>query len=294
MKKDEYILRMLTKVSHKRREYFVVSRVIHLLNDFDVEFTTQQLVRRPNGKRALTDMYFPQFGIHLEIDEAYHNSADQVLKDKRRSEEIISVSEHQIRRIDASASLKEIARQTDMFVHEILAERDKLKFENLFVPWNYEMQFNPEAYRGVGKISVKDRVMFRRQADALRLFGYTKGNYQRGVWKLKGRGGDFVWFPRLYKQKNWDNELSVCGTKIIERTCSVKTDNNQERSPQYYKENINRIVFARATDALGGVFYRYVGTFRFCSKSSKSGEAHFELQRSEEDICLPPEGSYPN
>ncbi|WP_323716132.1 AbaSI family restriction endonuclease [Paracoccus aminovorans] len=85
MSKDDYILRSLSKTRHKRIEHFVVNRIYHLLDDPEIEFVCQQLVRRSDGP-ALTDMYFPQFRLHLEVDEPFHErnvEADQTLLHKR-------------------------------------------------------------------------------------------------------------------------------------------------------------------------------------------------------------------
>ncbi|MGB0960310.1 MAG: AbaSI family restriction endonuclease [Halocynthiibacter sp.] len=63
--KDEFILRSLSKIQHKQWELFVVSRIINglVMDDGDVEFVCQQLIRRSKERYALTDLYFPQFGI---------------------------------------------------------------------------------------------------------------------------------------------------------------------------------------------------------------------------------------
>jgi very-short-patch-repair endonuclease len=153
--KDEYILRSLTKVSRKRWEYFVVSRILHRLDDPDIEFVTQQLVRRPDGGRALTDMYFPQFGIHVEIDEGQHFTTEHQEADKHRTEDIVSVTQHQVHRIAAARRnidgkfeplpLSEICRATDHFVKKL----QTLKAENLangsFSKWDFEHQFETTA-----------------------------------------------------------------------------------------------------------------------------------------------------
>lgn len=288
MTRDDYILRMLTKVSKKRLEYFVVSRVIHGLNDFEIEFVTQQLVRRPDGSRALTDMYFPQFGIHLEIDEAQHEHEIHKAADKKRTEDIVSVTDHQIDRIKASVPLDQIIKQTDKFILKLRALRDTKKSNNDFVPWDLEKRYDPETYRDSGAIRVEQNVLFRRQADALRLFDYKGGNYQRGGWRLKDGSDDFVWFPRLYKQHLWDNELSARGNEIVERPLH----NKESIPPIKYEENFNRIVFARARDVLGHTLYRYVGTFRHNPLKSKIGENYFDLRTSQQEILLPPKGTY--
>jgi len=81
MDKKEYIIRQLGRTKNKRYESYVVTRIVHLLNDFSIKFVTQQYVSRPEG-RALTDLFFPQFGIHIEVDEGQHFTCAAIKEDK--------------------------------------------------------------------------------------------------------------------------------------------------------------------------------------------------------------------
>ena len=119
----EYITRSLNKIRHKKYESYVINRIVHQLNDFTLKFITQQYVKRSDNKIALTDLYFPQLGIHVEIDEGHHfektdsitrkfeyvddftNSnphyvITQTYEDKFREEDIISITGHEILRIN--------------------------------------------------------------------------------------------------------------------------------------------------------------------------------------------------
>lgn len=73
MNKLEFVAKQLDKTKKKRYEQLVVHRIWNTLNDLRVKFVTQQFVKRPTG-RAMTDMYFPQFGIHIEVDEGHHKA----------------------------------------------------------------------------------------------------------------------------------------------------------------------------------------------------------------------------
>ncbi|HFF4823898.1 TPA: AbaSI family restriction endonuclease, partial [Acinetobacter baumannii] len=114
----DYVIRQLGRTKNKRYETYVVSRIIHLLNDFTLKFVTQQFVRLSNKKIALTDLYFPQLGIHIEVDEEHHflrnskmeyslNQIDEPLysishteSDAMREEDIISITGHKIFRVN--------------------------------------------------------------------------------------------------------------------------------------------------------------------------------------------------
>ena len=64
----DYYATIFKKIRNKRYEFFVISRIVHLLNDRALEFTTQQLVRTDKG-RFLLDLYFPQLKFAIEVDE---------------------------------------------------------------------------------------------------------------------------------------------------------------------------------------------------------------------------------
>lgn len=54
--KDDFILRMLSKIQKKKWENYVVNRIVHKLDDPEIEFICQQYVARSDGKYALVDL----------------------------------------------------------------------------------------------------------------------------------------------------------------------------------------------------------------------------------------------
>ncbi len=44
MDKKEYIIRQLNRAKNKKYELYVISRIIHLLDNNDIKFVTQQYV----------------------------------------------------------------------------------------------------------------------------------------------------------------------------------------------------------------------------------------------------------
>lgn len=116
MAKINYISRQLARTAKKGLELYVVSRIWHLLNDLTIKFVTQQYVVRPQGY-ALTDMYFPQLKLHLEIDEAGHKS--RVEEDKLRQADIVNATGHEVLRINVDNTVEEINRQVEVLVERI-------------------------------------------------------------------------------------------------------------------------------------------------------------------------------
>ena len=93
MNKLEFISRQFSKAEKKRFEHYVVTRIWHSLDDLSIKFVTQQYVSRPDS-RALTDMFFPQLQIHIEIDEGHHKK--QIEWDKLREVDIINATGHEV------------------------------------------------------------------------------------------------------------------------------------------------------------------------------------------------------
>ena len=107
MDKKEFIIRQLGRTKNKKYEAYVVTRIIHLLDDFSIKFITQQYVTRPEG-RALTDLFFPQFGVHIEVDEGQHFIIGNIEEDKIREADIVNATGHEILRVDVTKSFDDI------------------------------------------------------------------------------------------------------------------------------------------------------------------------------------------
>ncbi len=291
MQKFEYILRSLTKISRKKWEFFIISRIIHKLDDDDLEFVTQQYVRRSNGDYALTDLFFPQLNIHLEIDEPFHNKAFD--EDQRRENDIVLVTDHQIKRIKVDDQGREkplsaIRSEVDQFVQLIRDIKDTKCREEEFSPWDWEHKFSSTPIIERGYLDVADNVTFRTQIEAMRCFGFTGSGYQRGAWTIPDGSRDMVWFPRLYKHFIWHNELTSNGHHIYERALNDegRLSIAKQIKDAKAKPNSKMIVFAKAKDTLGANLLRYVGTFQINLDDSNSDVIQFDLIRSREPVRL--------
>src|SRR6056300_1519980 len=88
--KANYVANTLAKLKHKKWELYIVSRIVHILNDFEIEFVCQQLILLENGKWVFADIYYPQFNLCLEINErGGHSKLQDRLKDDKRQLEIL-------------------------------------------------------------------------------------------------------------------------------------------------------------------------------------------------------------
>lgn len=272
MNKSEYIRHSLTKVSNKTWEYFIISRIIHRLDDLEIEFITQQLVRRPDGTRALTDLFFPQFALHLEIDEPHHENS--VAPDALRERDIITITDHAITRIRVSdeIDIKKICDDVEGFIKTLRQKKQEQVDAGSFEPWNPEERYLSGPVIARGYLDVADNVAFRRQDEAMKCFGFKGKGWQKGVWKIPDGSADSLWFPRLYRHDpRWENELSLHDKTICQRglTDEGQAHNRKELEKERgMPEERSVIVFAKAKDSLGANLLRYVGTFRMDRETS--------------------------
>mgnify|MGYP005718271779 FL=1 len=117
---DDYILRTFSKIQHKKWELYVITRIIHLLNDPELEFVCQQLIKTPQNNRYLADLCFPALELYFEVDELQHSKKEHLASDKNRMKEIIDASNFTEKRIQIYdserkiKSLREINKEVDL------------------------------------------------------------------------------------------------------------------------------------------------------------------------------------
>ncbi|MCB1331820.1 MAG: hypothetical protein KDK28_21160 [Maritimibacter sp.] len=274
---------MLSKIQHKKWENYVVNRIIHRLDDPEIEFVCQQYVARSTDKHALVDLYFPQFNISLEVDEPQHEQKKHKVADSDRTDEIVAAIGCDERRLSvqrhdkSTISLDELHTWVDAFVAEL--RNRKAETGDRFIPWDYENRYDPQTHIRRGYIDVDDNVAFQNHRDALACFGYSKGHYQQAVWTIPGTN-KWVWFPKFYKNDQWDNSRSVDGTSIYEKYLGVDPKGIGRR------ETVDsRIVFAHDRDALGYTLYRYVGEYRHDPSASDDRTNVFRLSAKRIDLA---------
>lgn len=275
MSKDDYILRALSKISHKRWEHYIINRIFHRLNDPDLEFVCQQCIRKEgrSGKIYLADLLFPQLKLYLEIDEAHHDSDEAKVADGIRRLDIMEATEFIEKRIPANnTTLDKINYLVDEFILLVRDRKAQQEAQGVFHPWDYGIRYTAKKHINAGFIEVGPYAVFRYHKDALQCFGYgDKGHHQSGSWRVPqtvvkaiGLEGDvMVWFPRLYKAGEWDNSLSIDGDLITEK--SLNPTRNYRETWRY------RIVMAHSRDELNRTLYRFLGIFTQDEQLSSEG-----------------------
>lgn len=159
MTERDYIIRQIAKTNKKNYENYVITRIYHLLNRTDVKFITQQYLNRPSG-HALTDMYFPQLQLHIEVDEPFHIKQEKL--DIDRETDIIQATNHEIRRIKITENLHSINKQIDKLVEEIKDKIEMKEKSKQWEQWDVDKEFDPNYYRNKGYLEVDENPAFRR------------------------------------------------------------------------------------------------------------------------------------
>jgi very-short-patch-repair endonuclease len=259
MDKLEFIARQLSRTEKKRYEHYVASRIFHQLDDLELKFITQQRVSRPSGI-ALTDVFFPQIQLHIEIDEPHHLS--QVEHDRLRTADIINATGHRVERIPIN-NIEEVNLHIKIIVE--LIRGLKAQCAN-FIPWNIDSELDPRTYINRGFVDIDSDCAFRTMVDAANCFGHNIK--PKGIWK----GGvdhprepkKCIWFPKLYENAEWRNSLSHDENEIRE---SSKTDRDNHFN-DFITDSRKRIVFAHAKGPLGDTLYRFKGEYELDVSSS--------------------------
>lgn len=264
MTKFEYILKQLAKTNKKNYENYVVTRIWHQLNSLEYKFITQQYVIRPNGNYALTDMFYPQLNLHIEVDEAHHLS--NVENDITREHDIINITGHKILRINVCCSIEEVNQQIDNVCKEIIAIRTNLG--DRFTVWDIEKEISPETYIRKGYIDIADNVAFRRIVDAINCFGANYKGWQKGGSKHPVEKDVQLWFPKLYKNGAWDNSVSSDNLTIYEKP--INSEYDTYLTDIVNSNGLKRIVFARVIDSLGFIMYRFMGYYELNVAQSRN------------------------
>ncbi|GAB2765677.1 AbaSI family restriction endonuclease [Salinimicrobium soli] len=264
--KKEYIKKQIARTNKKDYENYVISRIIHRLDNLDVKFVTQQYIKKEDGY-YLADLYFPQLNYFIEIDEGHHLNQQEA--DKVRDADFHNVVGVSPKRIDVcNTTIKEINDQCDQTVTEIETRLIKRKRSGEFDPWDPEKEFSPDTWIKKGKITTGDKVAFRRIVDGCKAMGLNYEGFQRAGAKHPFEENTMIWFPKLYPNGAWENFYDEEKGVIRER--NIESDEKRMKHVKYHLNDHlkRRIVFARVKDPLGFILYRFRGIFELDEDSS--------------------------
>lgn len=218
----EYVFNSLHRIRHKKYESYVIHRLIHLLNDNAIKFVTQQYVRKSTGKITLTDLFFPQFNLHIEIDEPHHQHDKNIRADQVREYDIITVTGHDLQRIQIlpNTTLTRLHARIDEVILYIQMQKQIAIQQNRFQPWQIDKEYKATTYLERGYLAVEDQVVFRHVHEICNCFGYQKSlsQVQKGGLVHAQDPNTLIWWPKLYPNAEWDNHISLDEVTITEKS----------------------------------------------------------------------------
>lgn len=263
--KLEYIIRLFQKTSNKAIENYCLSRLWHRLNNDKIKFVPQQYVNRHFDNYALTDVYLPQFKIHIEVNEpAHYNSIERIQQDQIRKNEIENNSGHKLFVIDCRPELKEIHSQIDEIIQFINIKLKEQKSNGTFKPWQPDIERNSNYWKTKILIKVEDEISFSNIEDICNLFDADFNKTKRGFLRRGGlihpkNNKYLLWWPSETTRQGWLNKLSIDEQEIIE------THTDEIKRTKHFNEHLNseqiRIVFFYNKDILGLTSYKFKGVY---------------------------------
>ena len=252
----DYYAAVLKKIRNKKYEFYVISRIFHRLNNREIEIATQQLVNTRKG-RFLLDLYFPQIRLAIEVDEAHHEKYEK--QDNYREQAVIDAQDVRFERIKIKGqSIEAVNARIERVVRVI---KQIKKSAPQFKPFKYGQKYNAASWLKKGRLSVADDARFRTHVDVARLFGRKYKGHQRAVIRLKEN--QYVWFPKLYVNGDWNNQLQPGGKEIVQQKLSGGRYGGKK------SESIKGtmvIVFAHHKDEFGQIYYAFKGGFEIISQ----------------------------
>jgi len=268
MDKKRILVQQIARTNKKSYENYVVTRIVHGVDDLDVEFVTQQYVKRPDGF-GFADLYIPQINLFVEVDEGHHRR--KVDADEIRDVDFALATGARTKRIrvDRKRSLVQINRDTDRVVAWIQREIKKQCETGTFVPWNPMKEMDPITWIKRKRIHVDDKVAFRRSFEACRCMGLNYDGFQRGGAKHPVEPNTLIWFPKLYPNAKWDNRFDD-KTGVITEKCADRKERRRHVAKWCGSPQKRRIVFARVRSNLGDVMYRFRGVFELDESASNA------------------------
>lgn len=283
MDKIEYITNQLKKTFGKKYENYCITRIYNKLDRDDVQFVTQQWVKGKDKKIYYKDLYLPQLGIWIEIDEKHHEKQEEMDKERTKSikkiekisnkvkkkysalDEVLNEPSDPIRIYVYGKTIDEINKKVDDVVDKINKKIKELG--NKFEPWDAAL-IPPEKYIKDGYIRSSYYSKFRVIRDIAKIFGKERPNVRHGYIKVKK--DKYIWCPILKihgfecKENEWENEINDDGTIIKEKQ---KIDNKNYLN--VLNENETRYVFVKYKHPSYNYIYKFLGVYVLDKEKTK-------------------------
>lgn len=261
----QYLSRLFQKISSKPTELYVVSRIWHQLNDLEIQMIPQQYVNLPEDKYALSDIFFPQVNVFVEINEPQHYHSDSRIElDRQRNEKIKAKTGTDVEVIDCREPLEKIHQQIDDIVKRIKGKVEASRMADSFKQWRPDISRDPAYWKTKGVLRVEDDVIMNNIEAICSIFDADfkqtkRGFLRKGAIVHPNLPGCVIWWPSAASRSKWRNHALDGGILITE------SNNFAEKNQSHYHGTIKsphkRIVFYHTKDALGFEGYYFMGIY---------------------------------
>ncbi len=279
----DYYGKMLRSIRGKKYEVYAVSRIMHLLDDPEIELVTQKPVLKPDGGMALLDLYLPQFKVGVEVDEGHHFAKGSPEADKLREQAVLDISDIKPLvhlKVPTTDPLDTLKEKTDTLIARIREWKDDAIAQGTFTPYNYGDRYLPDYWRRRGAITIDDDIQMPRMRQVLALFGKDVAHWQMATFTL---GENFqVWMPGLDQEhvtprNDWKNVLSDDGETL--------TQTQLQGEPGPHNDKMRNVVFAKFKDPVFlDTYYRFLGVFAVDSIDETGRVVTFRREATEIDL----------
>lgn len=135
------------------------------------------------------------------------------------------------------------------------------------------MERGSQYYIDKGYIDVNDNAEFRTIADASSCFGKKYKMLQRSYFRHPKESDKRLWFPKLYENGEWSNQISADESVITSK--SVIPERNQLEIDKINSlEEYIVVVFARERNSSGNLMYRFKGEYQLDQDSMHHENGH--------------------
>lgn len=262
MERLEHISKSLSKIQHKKFELYVISRIIHSLDDPTIKYVFQQYATRKEGEKyALIDLYLPQFQIAIEVDEPYH--LGQLFEDDLRKNDI-EVLDIEVDRIDCSKGIVCVNKQIDDEVNKIRQRKSQEISNGSFREWDGKTGY--EHYCEQGYFSIDDETVLTSPTEICNCFGLANAHQSGG----RNFDGYCIWYPKENEGENsWYNKLEENEDNVIITEYHTDEERRDAHLKKILKGVKKRIVFYYKKNMLNERLYRFKGVFELNVEETK-------------------------
>ncbi|MFN4254130.1 MAG: AbaSI family restriction endonuclease [Saprospiraceae bacterium] len=276
----EYLSKFFQKTSSKPIENYALTRLWHKLDSSEIQMIPQQYINRHEEKYALTDVFFPQIGLHVEVnEEAHYKSAARIQQDNIRKQEIEKRTGHRVEVIDCRGTLEEIHARIDNIASIIHNEIGQKRQHGSLKTWRPAEARDPKYWRQKPVIRVEDEIILSNIEHICQLFEADfrktkRGFLRKGAIQHPAQPSFVIWWPSSVPRSGWINN-KLDGDVLSITESHRFPEKNREHFFNTSRSTEKRIIFYFEVDALGFSGYHFLGVFELDRDRSNEQDGCF-------------------